>query len=369
MTRCIPAISLACLLAGSTTVSGQVAQLPGPASMGIKLPNPNLKTGQSIGETDVEDAVRIAVGGFDAVVKTESATVPGSTPAIIHEMVIANVPVGYGTLKATASVPDPGPKVGSNDPRVIPLEKQPLLERLIGRSNFLPVGYLASGVNAARAVARVAIKYVSLPDAGLGTGFMISPRLFMTNNHVISSAIEAGQYELQFNYQYSDDGSRLLPHETYEMDPASLFITNSVLDFTIVAVKPRMKTENGNTAQVLAGDEFGYLSLTKNYFYSERQLANVIQHPNGQHKQIAIQENEIVSVHSSVIRYTADTEPGSSGSPVFNNMWRIVALHHSAGDYDAQQKAWLNNEGIRIDVIIDTVIKTNPVAAKELRLQ
>lgn len=366
MNRFVPAIFVAGLLALGAPAS---AQVPSPTSMGIKLPNPKLKMGQSIGDTDVEGAVRVAVGGIDASVKTESIAAPGSTPVIIHEMVIANVPVGYGTLRSTSSVPDPGPKVTGNDPRVIPIEKQPLLERLIGRNNFLPVGYLASGVNAARAVARVAMKYVALPDAGLGTGFMIGPRLFMTNNHVIGSAGEAKQYDLQFNYQFSDDGSRLLPHETYEMDPASVFLTDPGLDFTIVAVKPRVKTDSNGTSQLLAGDEFGYVSLTKNYFYSEKQLANVIQHPNGQHKQIAIQENEIASIHKSVVRYTADTEPGSSGSPVFNNMWRIIALHHSAGDYDDQKKAWLNNEGIRVDAIIDAVIKANPAVAKELRLQ
>lgn len=366
MWRTIPALTLGCLLAVTTNATAQVWT---PMSMGIPMPSPKLKTGQSVGETDIESDVRVAVGQIDPSVKNESIVVPGSTPAILHELVIANVSVGYGTLRSTANVPDPGPKVGPGDPRVIPFEKQPLLERMIGENNFLPVGYLASGVGAARAVARVAIKYVALPYAGLGTGFMISPRLFMTNNHVIGSVEEATKYEIQFNYQFSDDGSQLLPHETYQLDPASVFITDPDLDFTIVAVKPRTRTDNGVAQQLLAGDEFGYLPLTKKFFYSENQLANVIQHPKGQHKQIAIQENKIVSIHPSVIRYIADTEPGSSGSPVYNNMWRVIALHHSAGDYDAQKKVWLNNEGMRIDVIIDKVLATNPAIAKELQFQ
>jgi hypothetical protein len=32
---------------------------------------------------------------------------------------------------------------------------------------------------------------------------------------------------------------------------------------------------------------------------------------------------------SSYLYYEADTEPGSSGSPVFNRQWEVVALHHS----------------------------------------
>lgn len=371
MKNTLPVLIFASVLLAPSDVAAQVASPAAPAMvpLGIKLPDPQLKMGQSIGDTDVEGAVRTAVGRFDASLKTESAGMPESTTSAIHEAMISNVPVGYGTLKATSSLPDPGPRVGANDPRVIPFSKQPLFERLIGRNNFLPVGYLASGVNAARSVARVAVKHLGLTDAGLGTGFMIGPNLFMTNNHVIDSPEEAKKYELQFNYQFSDDGSRLLPHETYQFDPASGFLTDPVLDFTVVAVQPRVRTENGVTAHVLAGDEFGFLPLTKNYFYSEKQLANVIQHPNGQHKQIAIQENELVSIHRSVVRYVADTEPGSSGSPVFNNMWRVIALHHSAGDYDPQKKAWLNNEGVRIDVIIDKIIATNPVLAKLLRIQ
>jgi hypothetical protein len=37
---------------------------------------------------------------------------------------------------------------------------------------------------------------------------------------------------------------------------------------------------------------------------------------------------------------------------VFDNLWQIVALHHAGGDKDATGK-WLNNEGIRIDAVIN----------------
>ncbi len=49
------------------------------------------------------------------------------------------------------------------------------------------------------------------------------------------------------------------------------------------------------------------------------------------------------------VRYTTDTEPGSSGSPCFNQNWELVALHHS-GDPN-----WLPswNEGIPTDLILD----------------
>ena len=32
-----------------------------------------------------------------------------------------------------------------------------------------------------------------------------------------------------------------------------------------------------------------------------------------------------------LVQYSTDTEPGSSGSPVFNQDWEIVGLHHRGG--------------------------------------
>ena len=110
-----------------------------------------------------------------------------------------------------------------------------------------------------------------------------------------------------------------------------------------------------------AGVEFGHLKLTSGFFYAEGQTANIVQHPDGRPKEVALQENEIRSIHASVVRYTTDTEPGSSGSPVFNNSWQLIALHHSAGDQTPTGE-WVNNEGVRIDKIIDHIKANVPLA-------
>jgi len=57
----------------------------------------------------------------------------------------------------------------------------------------------------------------------------------------------------------------------------------------------------------------------------------IIQHPNGESKKISLLNNKMMirNEQSSYLYYEADTEPGSSGSPVFNRQWEVVALHHS----------------------------------------
>jgi hypothetical protein len=46
-------------------------------------------------------------------------------------------------------------------------------------------------------------------------------------------------------------------------------------------------------------------------------------------KQVIIRENRLIDLLDRYAHYEADTEPESSGSPVFNNQWEVVALHHS----------------------------------------
>src|SRR5262249_48368662 len=53
------------------------------------------------------------------------------------------------------------------------------------------------------------------------------------------------------------------------------------------------------------------------------------------------------------VRYTTNTEMGSSGSPCFDAEWGLLALHHS-GDTNYKRSAeW--NEGVPIDAIVRQV--------------
>jgi hypothetical protein len=45
--------------------------------------------------------------------------------------------------------------------------------------------------------------------------------------------------------------------------------------------------------------------------------------------------------------------PGSSGSPVFNDLWQVIAIHHSGGDLQVNAKGDKRfvNEGVLMSVI------------------
>ena len=104
------------------------------------------------------------------------------------------------------------------------------LEKLMGPvPTFLPVAYLYAGWIASKSVVRI-----RSPE-GCGTGFFISKRLLMTNNHVLFSPNIARESYIDCDYQVGIDGSYITPI-SYSLD-ADLFHTDEKLDITILGVK------------------------------------------------------------------------------------------------------------------------------------
>jgi len=97
----------------------------------------------------------------------------------------------------------------------------------------------------------------------------------------------------------------------------------------------------------------------------ELEFVTVIQHPDGGEKLIAIRENKVVKIgdpkspkKNSFLWYASDTAPGSSGAPVFNDSWQVVAVHHSAVPLnDADNGQYKANEGIRVSSLIEETVR------------
>ncbi len=166
------------------------------------------------------------------------------------------------------------------------------LERIIGRNDLIGVEFLEAALVAARPVGRVLVKARSRHLLGYGSGVMASPRLFMTNNHVLGSDAEATASEVEFGYQY-EPGGRLTQGQCFRFAPEEFFQTDPALDFTLVAVR---------AADGL--DEFGHVSLNDDDgAVLVGEYMNIVQHPNGLPKQLAFRDNQVTDLLDDFIHY------------------------------------------------------------------
>ncbi len=210
-----------------------------------------------------------------------------------------------------------------------------VLEQIIDTNDLLDVTFLSEGARAARAVGRIL-----LPVTGgtrLGTGFMVSPRVMMTNNHVLATTTQAGDATLEFDFFIREAGGTS-PVERYRLQPDLLFLTDIALDFTVVAV------QETNEAGAAVGDRGFHRLIAESGKAVVGERLNIIQHPGGDPQKVAVHDNTLVDVDGDFLHYRTDTMGGSSGSPVFNNQWDLVALHHAA--------VGALNEGARISRVV-----------------
>ena len=207
----------------------------------------------------------------------------------------------------------------------------------------------------------------------LGSGFLVGRSVVMTNHHVVSEAIAGTlsptQIHAQFDYRVLADGSTQAgtfvplradwlihaePHDPIDVTAHAIEQDAQAdkLDYALL----RLASALGDAPiepRAASGDvPRGKIDLTNPGPKPAADSALfIVQHPDGKPMKLALDTRAVIghSPGERRIRYRTNTEPGSSGSPVFDQHWRIVALHH-AGDpkfVDLPQY----NEGIPVPAI------------------
>ncbi|PEX10773.1 endonuclease [Bacillus cereus] len=224
------------------------------------------------------------------------------------------------------------------------------LERIIGENDLVPISYLEAGLNAAKPVCRIEVRDNIGRVLGHGTGFLVSPSLLLTNNHVLENEDSALFSLAQFNYEL-DLNQKERDIKNFRLVPKRLFITDQKLDFTLVAIE-EVSAEGTHL------NDFGFLPLfPQKGKVLKGEHVSIIQHPLGAPKAIALRENKITDIFDDYIHYETDSERGASGSPIFNDQWMVVGLHHAGVPDPNNPNNFIANEGIRISSIVQFIMK------------
>ena len=216
------------------------------------------------------------------------------------------------------------------------------LESTFGPEGARQFGWYRMGLDRCLPVCRIGTKY----DDPRGTGFIVRGKdfhdkltdqhLVLTNNHVVSetfpNALRAPEAFLRFHAL--EDGVRYAVKDIVWSSP--------VLDAALLRVDPAPPAANVEVFPIAAAQPDRDCTPKPRVF--------VIGHPGGGTLAISLYDNHFVDCNDTVIHYRSPTQGGSSGSPVFDNNWDLIALHHAgnaqklqdvAGTYEANEGIWI----------------------------
>ena len=202
-----------------------------------------------------------------------------------------------------------------------------------------------------------------------GTGFLVSasdfglearaPTLVLTNYHVVNdqglaNSLQPGDAEVVFESQNDPTPyfvARILwSSPPNECDASLLLLDRAVQNALPLAIARALPVLEPAAPQA--------------------QVC-IIGHPGGRELTFSFQNNEIIDHEGPtagkpakpdlrLVHYMTSTEGGSSGSPVFNTSWDVIALHHKGGTIgmprlNGKMGTYGANEGVWLQSIITQV--------------
>ena len=299
----------------------------------------------------------------------------GSLRDVVTDLLMVSEREGWTDLLVHSAYEDnPGnPKLQEFVNAFIRYETSTELERIITKSNsFLNINQFRSRLEKLE----FQVCQIEIDGDPQGTGFLIGDDLVLTNYHVVESLIDDNarhshtEVRVRFDYKKTDESTTLNEGVRYELAESDWLVDFSPyspseagrnfdvdpsvdeLDFAVLRVAPN---EDARGRAVLPGKEKvpgskqkvrGFVVFPdREASFETNSALFIIQHPARRPLKLAMEFNSIIGVNGNKtrVRHKTNTEPGSSGSPCFDNEWELVALHHagdpSGGDADEWNQA------------------------------
>ena len=213
-----------------------------------------------------------------------------------------------------------------------------------------------------------------------GTGFLLGPDVVITNHHVMDIVIsgKARPEAAIFRFDYKRlSGDVISEGAVYKLATADWLVDSSPpsdvdskrepkpgvpkpdeLDYAIV----RLQGSPGSTPAGQKPDPKdpprGWISVEKTASAAPASPLLIMQHPDAAPLKLALDMSGVIgpNTNGTRLKYTVNTEGGSSGAPCFNAEWDLVALHHSGDpNFDSDHKPEYN-EGIPIEAILNLLV-------------
>jgi hypothetical protein len=227
-----------------------------------------------------------------------------------------------------------------------------IVEKVVAESNsFLDVDAWRVGlIEVEPTVCRIEVPHY-------GTGFLVGPSTVMTVFHVIAGLLKettgsvAQAATLRFGYKTSADGKTMIQGQEYKLADDWLIDSSPTeqLDYALLRVE-------GAPGDDPVGGQAGapprrWLRPATEHVFRRGDPLFMMQHPYAGPLKLSLSTDAIIGVNADKtrVRYGINAEPGSSGSPCFNENWQLIAMHH--GSFKDETTNNMYEEGIPMAAI------------------
>ena len=181
-------------------------------------------------------------------------------------------------------------------------------------------------------IARNAVGRIESPEnTGIGTGLLVSKNLLLTCNHIFTKT-RVEKAWVRFGYKSDSYGTE----DTFELD-LNFVDNHPQLDYALIRLQPTPSLQPIRPVNVIL---------------DSGQKIRLIHHPQGKPVEIS-GLGEIVQVGQDYIDHNLNTDKGSSGAPIFNDAWELVAIHRGNPGVGRPTKGTM--EGKPISAIWDSI--------------